>query len=144
MLNFNQYADVTHVFVSFFFLIVPVSEVILSPYAKVEVIESTEVTFICSAKRSRPASNITWHRKNIVVSETSSTIEPNGLLFDVESVFNTSFQKGENEATIYCTANIGEVQQKRSKDAVINVICEYIFLKKCEFSLSFFNSLTTH
>lgn len=107
---------------SIVFLQVPVSEVILSPYAKVEVIESTEVTFICSAKRSRPASNITWYRKNIVVSETSSTIEPNGLLFDVESVFNTSFQKGENEATIYCTANIGEVQQKRSKDAVINVI----------------------
>lgn len=129
MLNFNQYADVTHVFVCFLlFLIVPVSEVILSPDAKVEVNESTEVTFICSAKRSRPASTITWYRKNIVVPEKSSDIEPNGLLFDVESVFITSFQKGENGATIYCTANIGEVQQKSSEYAVINVICEYIFL----------------
>lgn len=111
----------------------PVSEVILSPSAVVEVNEKNENTFSCLAKRSRPMSNITWYRQNITVSETSSSIQsydqPDGSLFDVRSNLTILFQKDQNGSVIYCTAhNIGRVPPRKSEEAVISVICEYIFM----------------
>lgn len=107
----------------------PVSEVILSPSAVVEVNEKNENTFSCLAKRSRPMSKITWYRQNITVSETSSSDQPDGSLFDVRSNLTILFQKGQNGSVIYCTAhNIEGVQPRKSEEAVISVICEYLFL----------------
>lgn len=122
--TFNQTVRSTN---STVFVQVPVSEVILSPSAVVEVNEKNENTFSCLAKRSRPMSNITWYRQNITVSETSSSIQsydqPDGSLFDVRSNLTILFQKDQNGSVIYCTAhNIGRVPPRKSEEAVISVI----------------------
>lgn len=105
----------------------PVSEVILSPTDKVEVIENRNVKFECLARGGRPKANLTWYKEQSVVSETSNRSELNGSLYNVYSTLTTSFQIKDLGKKIKCSAvNIKNMTAVESTETIIDVLCEYI------------------
>ncbi|XP_056001680.1 hemicentin-1-like [Ostrea edulis] len=105
------------------FVQVSVSSVTLSPSSSVEVIEGTSFTFSCVSKAVRPAVTITWYKDGVVVSESSSSISTNNLLYDVTSNLTSSYQRTDNGKRIYCTAvNINGDTPIQSSQAELNVL----------------------
>lgn len=106
----------------------PVPEVILSPNDTVEVIENKNESFVCLARGGRPAANITWHKGNITLSETSNKTKLNGSVYDVYSTLTTLFHRDDIGYKIKCSAvNIKNMQAVESAVTLIkNVLCKYI------------------
>lgn len=106
----------------------PVPEVILSPNDTIEVIENRNVSFLCLARGGRPAANITWHKGNIILSETSNNAILNGSVYDVNSTLTTLFHRDDMGYKIKCSAvNIKNMQAVESTETLIrNVLCKYI------------------
>lgn len=105
----------------------PVPEVILSSNDTIDVIENKNVSFVCLARGGRPAANITWHKENRTLSETSNRTKLNGSFYDVYSTLTTLFQRDDMGYKIKCSAvNIKNMQAVESTETIIrNVLCKY-------------------